>query len=36
MNYNLNTDQKTSTRAALAKMYQFMKTEKRELFLAFS
>lgn len=35
MNYNLNTDQKTSTRAALAKMLQFMKTEKRELFLAF-
>jgi ATP-binding cassette subfamily B protein len=35
MNYNLNTDQKTSTRAALGKMFQFMKTEKRELFLAF-
>ena len=35
MNYNLNTDQKTSTRTALAKMFQFMKTEKRELFLAF-
>ncbi len=35
MNYSLNTDQKTSTRAALAKMFQFMKSEKRELFLAF-
>jgi ATP-binding cassette subfamily B protein len=35
MNYNLNTDQKTSTGAALRKMLQFMASEKRELFIAF-
>lgn len=35
MNYNLNTDQKTSTRVAVRKMLQFMASEKKELFLAF-
>lgn len=35
MNYNLNTDQKTSTRAALRKMLQFMAAEKKGLYLAF-
>ena len=35
MNYNLNTDKKTSTGAALRKMLQFMAAEKKELFLAF-
>ncbi|WP_118974353.1 ABC transporter ATP-binding protein [Taibaiella koreensis] len=35
MNYNLNTDQKSSTRAAVKKMLQFMASEKKELYLAF-
>lgn len=35
MNYNLNTEQKSSTRAALRKMLQFMAAEKKALFLAF-
>lgn len=35
MNYNLNTDKETSTRAALRKMMQFMASEKKELFMAF-
>ena len=35
MNYNLNTDKKTSTGTALRKMLQFMAAEKKELFLAF-
>jgi ATP-binding cassette, subfamily B, bacterial len=35
MNYNLNTEHKTSTRQALLKMLQFMKEEKRNLFIAF-
>ncbi len=35
MNYNLNTEQKSSTRAALRKMLQFMSSEKKDLFIAF-
>lgn len=35
MNYNLNTEQKNSTGAALRKMLQFMASEKKELYLAF-
>lgn len=35
MNYNLNTDQKTSTRKALGKMLGFMSAEKKDLYLAF-
>lgn len=35
MNYNLNTEQKTSTKAALKKMLQFMKEEKQNLIFAF-
>ena len=35
MNYNLNIEQKTSTKAALKKMLQFMKEEKRNLIIAF-
>lgn len=35
MNYNLNTDQKSSTRVAVRKMLQFMASEKKELYLAF-
>lgn len=35
MNYNLNIEQKSSTRAALRKMLQFMSSEKKQLFLAF-
>jgi len=35
MNYNLNTEQKSSTRAALRKMLQFMSSEKKDLYLAF-
>jgi len=35
MNYNLNTDQKSSTRVAVKKMLQFMAAEKKELYLAF-
>jgi ATP-binding cassette subfamily B protein len=35
MNYNLNTEQKSSTRTALRKMLQFMSSEKKQLFLAF-
>jgi ATP-binding cassette, subfamily B, bacterial len=35
MNYNLNTDQKTSTRKALARMLSFMSAEKKDLYLAF-
>jgi ATP-binding cassette subfamily B protein len=34
MDYNLNIEQKTSTRAALKKMLQFMKEEKRNLTIA--
>ncbi|MEO9022763.1 MAG: ABC transporter ATP-binding protein [Ginsengibacter sp.] len=34
MNYNLNIEQKTSTKAALKKMLQFMKEEKRNLIFA--
>ncbi|MEO6705725.1 MAG: ABC transporter ATP-binding protein, partial [Ginsengibacter sp.] len=35
MDYNLNIEQKTSTKVALKKMLQFMKEEKRNLFFAF-
>lgn len=35
MNYDLNTEQKSSTGAALRKMLQFMASEKKELFIAF-
>lgn len=35
MNYNLNIEQKTSTKAALKKMLQFMKEEKKNLVIAF-
>jgi ATP-binding cassette subfamily B protein len=35
MDYNLNIDHKTSTKAALKKMLQFMKEEKRNLIVAF-
>jgi len=35
MNYNLNIEHKTSTKAALKKMLQFMKEEKRNLIIAF-
>lgn len=35
MDYNLNIEQKTSTKAALKKMLQFMKDEKRNLIIAF-
>ena len=35
MDYNLNIEQKTSTKAALRKMLQFMKDEKRNLAYAF-
>src|SRR5665213_2699282 len=35
MDYNLNIEQKTSTKAALRKMLQFMKEEKRNLVFAF-
>jgi ATP-binding cassette subfamily B protein len=35
MNYNLNTEQKSSTRTALRKMLQFMASEKKGLYLAF-
>lgn len=35
MDYNLNIEHKTSTKAALRKMLQFMKEEKRNLILAF-
>ncbi len=35
MNYNLNIEHKTSTKAALKKMLQFMKEEKRNLYIAF-
>ena len=35
MNYNLNIEQKTSTKAALKKMLEFMKEEKRNLIIAF-
>lgn len=35
MDYNLNIDHKTSTKAALTKMLQFMKEEKRNLYVAF-
>lgn len=35
MDYNLNIEHKTSTKAALKKMLQFMKEEKRNLIIAF-
>jgi ATP-binding cassette, subfamily B, bacterial len=35
MDYNLNLEHKTSTKAALKKMLQFMKEEKRNLVVAF-
>ncbi len=35
MDYNLNIEHKTSTKAALRKMLQFMKEEKRNLVIAF-
>ena len=35
MDYNLNIEHKTSTKAALKKMLQFMKEEKRNLIVAF-
>jgi ATP-binding cassette subfamily B protein len=35
MDYNLNIEHKTSTKAALKKMLQFMKEEKRNLVIAF-
>jgi ATP-binding cassette subfamily B protein len=35
MDYNLNIEHKTSTKAALKKMLQFMKEEKRNLIFAF-
>ncbi len=35
MDYNLNIEHKTSTKAALKKMMQFMKEEKRNLYIAF-
>jgi ATP-binding cassette subfamily B protein len=35
MNYNLNIEHKTSTKAALKKMLHFMKEEKRNLIFAF-
>lgn len=35
MDYNLNKEHKTSTKAALKKMLQFMKEEKRNLVIAF-
>lgn len=35
MDYNLNIEHKTSTRAALKKMLEFMKEEKRNLMIAF-
>jgi len=35
MDYNLNIEHKTSTKAALKKMLQFMKEEKRNLYVAF-
>ncbi|HET7119316.1 MAG TPA: ABC transporter ATP-binding protein [Hanamia sp.] len=35
MDYNLNIEQKTSTKAALKKMFLFMKEEKRNLIIAF-
>jgi ATP-binding cassette subfamily B protein len=35
MNYNLNTEEKTSTRKALSRMLQFMSGEKKSLYLAF-
>ena len=35
MDYNLNIEQKTSTKAALKKMLLFMKEEKRNLIIAF-
>lgn len=35
MNYNLNKEHKTSTKAALKKMLLFMKEEKRNLIIAF-
>ncbi|MGN6193988.1 MAG: ABC transporter ATP-binding protein [Ginsengibacter sp.] len=35
MDYNLNIEHKTSTKAALKKMLQFMKEEKRSLIIAF-
>jgi ATP-binding cassette subfamily B protein len=35
MDYNLNIEHKTSTKAALKKMLQFMKEEKRNLYIAF-
>ncbi|RYZ43696.1 MAG: ABC transporter ATP-binding protein, partial [Sphingobacteriales bacterium] len=35
MNYNLNTDQKSSTRKALGRMLSFMAAEKKDLYLAF-
>lgn len=35
MNYDLNTEQKSSTGAAVRKMLQFMASEKKELFIAF-
>lgn len=35
MNYNLNTEEKTSTRKALTRMLQFMSGEKKNLYLAF-
>jgi ATP-binding cassette subfamily B protein len=35
MDYNLNVEHKTSTKAALKKMLQFMKEEKRNLIFAF-
>ncbi|MEO5649602.1 MAG: ABC transporter ATP-binding protein [Ginsengibacter sp.] len=35
MDYNLNIEQKTSTKEALQKMLQFMKEEKRNLIIAF-
>ena len=36
MDYNLNIEHKTSTKAALKKMLQFMKEEKRNLVIAFA
>lgn len=35
MDYNLNIEHKTSTKAALKKMLHFMKEEKRNLYIAF-
>ncbi len=35
INYNLNQEQQSSTRAALRKMLQFMQGEKRSLYIAF-